>query len=46
MPPRMIMTMAKSVSRTKDGLFSPCSITAEMLMTSMIVTDTVRMSVP
>ena len=33
------MTIANSVSRTSVGLFSPCSITAEMLSTSITVTD-------
>ena len=46
MPPRMIITMANNVSRTSVGLFSPCSITAEMLITSIAVTDSVRTSVP
>ena len=40
------MTMANSVSRTSVGLFSPCSITAEMLKTSMAVTESVSTSVP
>ena len=46
MPPRMIMTIANKVSRTSVGLLSPCNMTAEMLMTSMAVTDSVRTSVP
>ena len=46
MPLRMIMITAISVSRTSSGLFSPCSITALMLITSMAVTERVRISVP
>ena len=46
MPPRMIMTIENSVSRTSVGLFAPCSITAVMLSTSMAVTDSVSTSVP
>jgi hypothetical protein len=34
------------VSRTRIGLFSPCSMMAEILITSMNVTDKVRISVP
>ena len=40
------MTMANSVSRTSVGLLAPCNITAEMLITSMAVTDSVSTSVP
>jgi hypothetical protein len=46
MAPVMIMTMANSVSRTSVGLLSPCNMTAEMLRTSMAVTDSVSTSVP
>lgn len=38
--------MANSVSRTSVGLFSPCSITAVMLITSIAVTESVRTIVP
>ena len=40
------MMTAINVSRTRLGLFCPCSITAEMLITSMNVTDRVSTSVP
>ena len=46
MPLSTIITTANSVSRVRVGLFSPCSMTAEMLITSMKVIDRVRMSVP
>src|ERR1700730_6139678 len=40
------MITESSVSRTRAGLFSPCSMMAEILLTSMNVTDKVRISVP
>jgi hypothetical protein len=40
------MTTDSRVSRTRVGLFSPCSMMAVMLITSMNVTDRVRSSVP
>ena len=46
MPLRMIITTANSVSRVSVGLFSPCSMIAVMLATSMKVTESVRISVP
>lgn len=45
MPFRMIITTETSVSRAKVGLL-PCIITAAMLMTSIEVTESVRISVP
>ena len=42
----MIIITANRVSRTSVGLFSPCNIMVEMLITSMAVTASVRMSVP
>ena len=38
-PLRIIITTANSVSRTSVGLLAPCSITAEMLITSTAVTE-------
>jgi hypothetical protein len=46
MPFRMIMTTANTVSRVRVGLFSPCSMIAAMLMTSINVTDSVSSNVP
>ncbi len=46
MPFSTIITTANSVSRASVGLFLPCNMTAEMLTTSMNVTEMVRINVP
>ena len=40
------MITANIMSRPKEGLLAPVSITAEIMITSMLITDSVRMSVP
>ena len=44
-PPNTIMTTENMVSRARAGLL-PCSISAEIIITSMPVTARVRISVP
>jgi hypothetical protein len=46
MPFRMIITTANMVSRASVGFSLPWVITAAMLMTSMKVTERVRINVP
>ena len=46
MPFRTIISTENSVSRPRVGLSAPVSITAEIMTTSMLMTDRVRMIVP
>ena len=45
-PLRTIMSTDSKVSRASVGFSTPVSMTAEIMITSMLITETVRISVP